>query len=150
MRTYVTTVLMTMLVHGGLAWRVMPRLRPSSAPFHILHRRRLSTETRRRKLPTFAAAGEIPAVESLAEANARTPTSEERQSVEERQLGHRAENFIGVPSTSKCRHGWPQAVLFRPVGTRRPVSGIMRLTCPFLVQAIDTFEAEGLSVPHVP
>ena len=33
--------------------------------------------------------------------------------------------------------------MLRPVGTNKPVSGLIRLTCPHLVSAVDEVEAEG-------
>jgi len=67
----------------------------------------------------------------------------DRQCVEERQLRHSASQAVGVPVVCRCRHGFPQAVLFEPMGKNKPVSGLIRLTCPHLVKAIDEYEAEG-------
>ena len=33
--------------------------------------------------------------------------------------------------------------MLRPVGKNKPVSGLIRLTCPYLVAAVDQVEAEG-------
>jgi len=52
---------------------------------------------------------------------------------------------IGIPSTCLCRHGFPQAFAMDPLpkATGRMNSGLLKLTCPLLVRAIDTLEDEG-------
>eukprot|EP00619_Florenciella_sp_RCC1007_P000549 CAMPEP_0205907432 /NCGR_PEP_ID=MMETSP1325-20131115/2544_1 /ASSEMBLY_ACC=CAM_ASM_000708 /TAXON_ID=236786 /ORGANISM="Florenciella sp., Strain RCC1007" /LENGTH=321 /DNA_ID=CAMNT_0053273525 /DNA_START=86 /DNA_END=1051 /DNA_ORIENTATION=+ len=74
---------------------------------------------------------------------ARQPTLEDRRSIEERQLRHPASDLAAVPAQCQCPYGFPQAILLRPVGKNKPVSGLIRLTCPHLVAAVDEFEAEG-------
>ena len=44
------------------------------------------------------------------------------------QLGHKTQT-IGVPAATKCRHGYPQAVLQDP-GAHKFGAGLLRLTCP--------------------
>jgi hypothetical protein len=59
---------------------------------------------------------------------------------------------IGVPKICQCRHGFPQAFAMDPVPpntdvgttTNRMNSGLVKLTCPHLVRAVDTLEDEGL------
>jgi len=85
---------------------------------------------------------------ALSGGTVRSVTEHERRVIEERQLRHKADALIGVPSVSKCQHGFPQAGLSSPIGHDtstgwKPVSGICRLTCPYLVKALDEYEAEG-------
>ena len=82
-------------------------------------------------------------VYALTDGSVRPMSATERKSIELRQLRHPASDMVGVSSTSLCRHGWPQAALWQPIGSQRPVSGIMRLTCPHLVKEIDEWEREG-------
>ncbi|CAN0270235.1 unnamed protein product, partial [Discosporangium mesarthrocarpum] len=58
--------------------------------------------------------------------------------IQERQLRHPASAFAVSPP---CRHGFPQAFGFYP-SSHRISSGLFRLSCPMLVQAIDTLEKE--------
>ena len=59
---------------------------------------------------------------------------------------------IGVPKVCQCQHGFPQAFAMDPVPPRSPStkskprinSGLVKLTCPHLVRAIDALEDEGL------
>lgn len=67
-------------------------------------------------------------------------TEEDMRCIEERQLRHRAGTTIGV--SPPCRHGFPQAFAFDPCG-HKISSGLFRLSCPFLVKAIDELEDEG-------
>lgn len=60
--------------------------------------------------------------------------------IEERQLRHKAGTTAGV--SPPCRHGFPQAFGFDPCGYKTS-SGLFRLSCPLLVQAIDSLEDEG-------
>lgn len=60
--------------------------------------------------------------------------------IEERQLRHKAGKTVAV--SPHCRHGFPQAFAFDPAG-HKISSGLFRLSCPFLVQAIDQLEDEG-------
>jgi hypothetical protein len=67
----------------------------------------------------------------------------------ERQLGHNLSGVLGV--SPRCSHGFPQAFVWDPLGrhsngkARRMCldSGLFRLSCPLLVQAIDAWEGEG-------
>jgi len=47
-----------------------------------------------------------------------------------------------LASGRRCRHGWPQALLFDPL-TTRTVGDCVRLTCPLLVSEIDKYERTG-------
>ncbi|CAM9939242.1 unnamed protein product, partial [Sphacelaria rigidula] len=60
--------------------------------------------------------------------------------IEERQLRHRAEHAMAV--SPPCRHGFPQAFAYHPVG-HKISSGLFRLSCPLLVKAIDKLEEDG-------
>jgi len=69
----------------------------------------------------------------------------------ERQLGHKLSSVHAV--SQRCVHGYPQAFVFDPLrrhvrsnGKERKMlldSGLCRLSCPLLVQAIDKWEREG-------
>ncbi|CAB9510396.1 Protein of unknown function (DUF501) [Seminavis robusta] len=54
---------------------------------------------------------------------------------------------IGIPSCTNCRHGFPQAFAMDPLPSNtkkgRINSGLLKLTCPLLVQAVDALEDEG-------
>lgn len=65
----------------------------------------------------------------------------ERETIELRQLKHQT-NGLAVPAVSRCAHGCPQALLQSPYETKF-ASGLVRLTCPHLVEQIDRWEAEG-------
>lgn len=67
-------------------------------------------------------------------------TEEDLRCIEERQLRHKAGTSVGV--SPPCRHGFPQAFAFDPCG-HKISSGLFRLSCPMLVQAIDQLEDEG-------
>lgn len=62
------------------------------------------------------------------------------RSIEERQLRHKAGTLVTV--SPPCRYGFPQAFAFDPCG-HKVSSGLFRLSCPKLVQAIDELEDEG-------
>jgi hypothetical protein len=57
---------------------------------------------------------------------------------------------IGVPAACQCRHGFPQAFALDPLPnsqnnggtTARLNSGLLKLTCPLLVRAVDQLEDE--------
>ena len=53
---------------------------------------------------------------------------------------------IGVPRKSmcQCRHGYPQAFAMDPLYANRMNSGLLKLTCPILVRAIDELEDSGI------
>lgn len=68
--------------------------------------------------------------------------------LEERQLGHKISNIVGIGQ--RCRHGFGQAFAFDPLGRPRLAgrkshleSGLFRLSCPLLVKAVDEWEREG-------
>jgi len=78
----------------------------------------------------------------------RPPTEEEVNVIQHRQEMRRV-NALGVAKNCRCRHGFPQAYAsefrVKRSGKGPPVyySGLQRLTCPWLVGAIDQWEAEG-------
>lgn len=51
---------------------------------------------------------------------------------------------IGVPTTCQCQHGFPQAFAMDPLFANRINSGLLKLTCPILVRAIDELEDSGI------
>jgi hypothetical protein len=55
-----------------------------------------------------------------------------------------AKAAIGVPSSCACRHGFPQAFAMDPIHSGRVNSGLLKLTCPLLVRAVDSLEDEGM------
>lgn len=69
-----------------------------------------------------------------------TPSPRDIECIEERQLEHKVQAFaVG----QRCRHGFPQAFGFHPILGPKVTSGLFRLSCPLLVQAIDEWENEG-------
>ena len=74
------------------------------------------------------------------------PSSEADLHTLRRQLGQvaPAQAALGIPNECQCRHGYPQAFAMDPMpSTGRMNSGMIKLTCPLLVRAIDTLEDEG-------
>jgi hypothetical protein len=69
------------------------------------------------------------------------PTLQDQQVIEQRQTGRPAHGIFGVENT-RCKYGFPQAYAQYPV-TRSISSGMIRLSCPHLVKAVDELEAEG-------
>ena len=65
----------------------------------------------------------------------------------QRQIGQIAPGkaAIGKPKCCKCQYGFPQAFTLDPIpdGTNRINSGLIKLTCPILVNAIDQMEDDG-------
>ena len=51
---------------------------------------------------------------------------------------------IGVPTHCRCQHGFPQAVALDPFSAGRINSGLLKLTCPLLVRAVDALEDTGI------
>ena len=69
------------------------------------------------------------------------PHNDDVKCIEQRQLESRCSGILAV-DLSKCRHGKPRAFVRHPVG-EVVSSGMIRLSCPHLVKAIDNWEAEG-------
>lgn len=76
------------------------------------------------------------------------PTERDRESIELRQLRHPVTSLMGTGR--RCQYGFPQAFMLNPQGRFRaglkriPLdAGLFRLSCPFLVRAIDEWESEG-------
>lgn len=69
------------------------------------------------------------------------PTLKDQQVIEQRQTGRPGHGIFGVEN-ARCKYGFPQAYAQYPV-TRTISSGMIRLSCPHLVQAVDELEAEG-------
>jgi hypothetical protein len=51
---------------------------------------------------------------------------------------------IGIPQTCACRHGFPQAFAMDPFHAGWFNLGLLKLTCPLLVQDVDTLEDDGM------
>lgn len=85
-----------------------------------------------------AATAHLPADVQLP-AGSQPPTAEDVAALE-LQIGHSLP-MVGAPE-SKCKHGFPQAIVLHPWGGSKMGNGLTRLTCPMLVQAIDAWEAE--------
>ena len=74
----------------------------------------------------------------------RLPTSENLQTIQERQVFHAIEpEQVFCVSSSLCRHGYPQAFGFHPTRGPKFTSGLFRLSCPLLCEAVDAYEGEG-------
>lgn len=74
--------------------------------------------------------------------NAKIPTIEETRVISERQVCYPIENTFAVESV-KCKYGFPRAFIQHP--TPGPLggkisSGMLRLSCPHLVKAVDELE----------
>ncbi len=140
----------TLLLAGSIA-RLAPVV--GSASLHTMHvgewgrgqPRRVRSRSAVGIARAQASSGAPPPVSNLA---VEPPTSDDMRVLQERQLGHRVSNVVGVGA--RCRHGFSQAFAFDPVD--RPLSsgrksrlesGLFRLACPLLVKAIDEWEAEG-------
>lgn len=64
--------------------------------------------------------------------------------IEARQLERRVPLVFGVESSQqRCKHGFPRAFVRYPVGDKKVQSGMLRLSCPHLVKAIDSLEKNG-------
>jgi hypothetical protein len=62
----------------------------------------------------------------------------------DRQLEYHIARDIAVADKTRCRHGRCRAFFRFPVSISGAVdSGMVRLSCPYLVQAVDRMEAEG-------
>eukprot|EP00929_Paragymnodinium_shiwhaense_P050458 TRINITY_DN25393_c0_g2_i2.p1 TRINITY_DN25393_c0_g2~~TRINITY_DN25393_c0_g2_i2.p1 ORF type:complete len:364 (+),score=76.40 TRINITY_DN25393_c0_g2_i2:71-1093(+) len=48
-----------------------------------------------------------------------------------------------VGSGHRCKHGWPQAVMYDPIWASGKLGDTVRLTCPLLVAAINAYESTG-------
>ena len=82
------------------------------------------------------------------------PITEADKETCERQTGQVAPGnaLMGMPSFCRCKHGYPQAFSLDPTPPtqqfkRRSIdrvnSGLLKLTCPLIVNAIDVLEDEG-------
>ena len=54
-----------------------------------------------------------------------------------------ANAVLGKPATCRCAHGFPQAFSLDPTSQNRLNSGLLKLTCPLLVNSIDSLEDDG-------
>ena len=102
--------------------------------------------------PSFANGLSSSAAPTTAACNAAAfpgsqPVTEHDKSVLRRQTGQTApaEAAVGVPSACSCCHGFPQAFAMDPfpANGRRVNSGLVKLSCPHLVRAVDELEDEG-------
>lgn len=51
---------------------------------------------------------------------------------------------IGIPQNCQCRHGMAQVFALDPFPSQKRInSGLLKLTCPLLVRAVDQLEDEG-------
>jgi hypothetical protein len=66
---------------------------------------------------------------------------DERATIERRQLGRRVAGLFAVEKV-RCKHGYPRAFVSYPVSDGIS-SGMLRLSCPHLVKAIDEIERKG-------
>ena len=73
--------------------------------------------------------------------HSEAPSEEDLTCIGSRQVFGSTEGIFAVES-SRCRHGFPRAFVRLPV-TSKVSSGMLRLSCPFLVKAIDEWEANG-------
>ncbi|CAJ1932641.1 unnamed protein product [Cylindrotheca closterium] len=75
------------------------------------------------------------------------PASDDDKRVLQHQTGQVGPSVaaIGVPAACQCQHGYPQVFLLNPLSPdqRRMNSGLLKLTCPLLVNAIDQLEDDG-------
>ena len=69
------------------------------------------------------------------------PSQEDLSCIGRRQVFGSTEGIFAVEA-ARCRHGFPRAFVRLPV-TSKISSGMLRLSCPFLVKAIDEWEAKG-------
>eukprot|EP00933_Yihiella_yeosuensis_P053072 TRINITY_DN51244_c0_g1_i1.p1 TRINITY_DN51244_c0_g1~~TRINITY_DN51244_c0_g1_i1.p1 ORF type:complete len:307 (+),score=41.08 TRINITY_DN51244_c0_g1_i1:2-922(+) len=85
-----------------------------------------------------------------------TPLSEDDiRTAEERQLVSRNGKKLGwdlksnaMAAGRRCRHGWPQALIFDPIQSSGRLFDTVRLSCPLLVAAIDGYEKSGAIVEY--
>lgn len=80
----------------------------------------------------------------IANSTFRLPTIDHLETIEERQLLHPLKSSqVFCVSSNVCKYGHPQAFGFHPTNGPKVVSGLFRLSCPLLCQAIDEWEGEG-------
>lgn len=74
--------------------------------------------------------------------NSEIPSNQCRQTIAERQLAvKKITGMFAVPK-QKCKYGYSQAFVQYPVGGGIS-SGMIRLSCPHLVKAVDEYESNG-------
>jgi hypothetical protein len=73
--------------------------------------------------------------------NSTIPLADDLRCIRDRQVFGAIDGIFAVES-SRCKYSYPQAFIRFPVGTRIS-SGMLRLSCPLLVKAIDEWEADG-------
>lgn len=106
--------------------------------------------------PSFKPEQQNPRLDEASTFLSRRPTvfpnsvgvGEENIKVLVRQTGQTkpSEAAIGIPKTCSCRHGFPQVFAMDPLphpDGKRMNSGLLKLTCPLLVRAVDDMEDEG-------
>lgn len=74
--------------------------------------------------------------------NCAVPLVKDLICISERQLDHKVSDIFAIDKVG-CRHGYPRAFIQYPVGEKAMSSGMLRLSCPHLVKAVDKFEDEG-------
>lgn len=83
-------------------------------------------------------------ITTIANTTFRIPTSDDLNTISTHQVYHPltpAQTFC--ISKNLCKHCYPQAFGFHPTAGSKLSSGLFRLSCPLLVQAIDDWEASG-------
>jgi hypothetical protein len=73
--------------------------------------------------------------------SATYPENTDQQVIEQRQINRSARGLFGVEK-ARCKYGFPQAYVQYPVGNGVS-SGMIRLSCPHLVKAVDEYERQG-------
>ena len=69
------------------------------------------------------------------------PTDEDLETIQHRQVHHPIQpKQVFCVSSNLCKYGHPQAFGFHPTAGPKLVSGLFRLSCPLLCQAIDEYE----------
>ena len=126
----------------------------SATPAPRLHRMTARTMARACTSASRRCQSPVAALHGAGNLHLTPPSDSDRRAIEERQLGHKTSNLVGCGA--RCKHGFPQAFAHDPVGRAPWVingreyprktkleSGLFRLSCPLLVEAIDAWEAEG-------
>ena len=76
----------------------------------------------------------------------RRPTDKDVKTIEHQLFHTVKKSQVFCTSSKLCKHGHAQAFGLHPTNGIKPVSGMFRLTCPLLVQAIDKWENEHAGV----
>jgi len=86
----------------------------------------------------------MPQTTIIANTTFRLPTAQHLGTISTHQVHHPlTENQTFCVSKNFCKHCHPQSFGFHPTAGSKLSSGLFRLSCPLLVQAIDDWEATG-------